>query len=382
VASIALLCLCSGAIAAPYVPKRDDVVLARLPAGARQPQVQALRQQLADQPANLDAALRLSRAWIDAGRREGDPRFFSYAQATLSPWVQQPEAPAEALVLMATSLQSLHRFDEAQTLLTRALQADPGNAQAWLTKATLLQVRGNFAQAVAACANLIEIADPHVALACVASARSMSGALGESYRALSKLTAPDPNADDPQVRSWLLGQLGEMAVRLGDTDAAQEHFLAALAADPQDNYVKGELSDLYLRQARYDEVLSLLKDSEGNDALLLRLAIADHDSGTARGKWARMYQERLDAALRAGDMTHSREHARFLLEVRGDTAAALQMAERNWQVQREPADIRIYWNAARESGKSAREAIDHWVEENRYQDVTLQSSAHAAGTAL
>jgi len=58
--------------------------------------------------------------------------------------------------------------------------------------------------------------------------------------------------------------------------------------------------------------------------------------------------------------------------VRGDAAAALESARRNWAVQREPADLRIYVRAAQRAHAAADlELIARWLRESRYEDRTL-----------
>jgi hypothetical protein len=91
---------------------------------------------------------------------------------------------------------------------------------------------------------------------------------------------------------------------------------------------------------------------------------------TADGRrWSALFQARYEAALKADDFTHAREHARFLLEVKGDSAGALKLAARNWQVQREPADVRVYLAAARAAGNQpALQVIQQWIAQTGYED--------------
>lgn len=365
--------------AQPYIPRNDAVVLDRVPAGSQLRQFQPLRRALAANPDDVNAALQLSRAYLDIGRSTSDPRFISYAQATLAPWVQRPDASAEALILGAITLQSSHRFDEALMLLERAMRSDPRNSQAWLTRATILQVQGEFGAARRACAQLIGVADQVIALTCIASVNAMNGKLPASHAALEQVLGNSVSLSR-DIRGWLLGQLGEMSVRLGNDDVAERHFKAALQANADDLYVKAEYADLLLRQHRATETIALLKDNEAQDALLLRLAIAGVELDTSRGRrWSEMYAARREAARRDGDATHLREQARFVLEVQGNAAAALKLAEQNWQVQREPADIRIYVRSAgavRDPAAVAR--IATWISENSYQDRTLAPARNPA----
>jgi len=47
---------------------------------------------------------------------------------------------------------------------------------------------------------------------------------------------------------------------------------------------------------------------------------------------------------------HKREEARYRLTIENDAAGALRLARENWQVQREPADLRILSEAAAAAG--------------------------------
>lgn len=366
------------ALSEPYVPDSDALVLERVPAALATRQLEPLRRQLSAEPRDLQSALELAQGYLEIGRETSDPRFVSYAQATLTPWLEQENPPAPVLVMAATALQSSHRFDESLALLDRALAGDPQNAQAWLTKATVLQVQGNLSAARAACRQLLQTASQLIALTCVTSVDGLNGQLESSYRALQRVFARDSGAEE-DIRSWVLGHLGEMAVRLGNFDTAEEHFKAALRATPGDVYLKGAYADLLLLQNRDREVVELLDGSESQDVLLLRLAIAGQRIGTDEGaRWERLFDARLRAA-RPDDDTHLREHARFMLEVSGDAARALELAQKNWQVQREPADLHVYMNSAHRAKKpQAAEALHEWVRQTGYEDRTLEIASMTA----
>lgn len=355
----------------PYVPTDDATVLERAPAADATRRLEPLRQKLIADPSDLPSALQLAEGYLTIGRETADPRFTSYAQATIAPWLRLAEPPAAVLVTHATVLQSSHQFDAALTMLDRALQIDPRNAQAWLTKATVLQVQGKFSEARTACSNLLQTAGQIIAVSCIASVNGLNGRLETSYRSLQSLASA--GSSSAQVQSWILGQLGEMAVRLGDQPAAEKYFLAALDATPGDVYLKAAYADLMLMQRRDTEVVALLKENEQQDVLLLRLAIAGKrlNSPSAQG-WSDTFNARYQAAQRGGDASHLREYARYLLDVRGDAKQALEVARRNWQVQREPADVHVYMNSANElqlAGGAVE--VTAWIRETGYEDRTL-----------
>ena len=360
--------------AVPHVPANDAVVLEHVPAAVASAKLEPLRARWSAHPEDLHTALTHAQRYLDIGRATADPRFVSYAQATLKPWLSREHADPAVLTLAATCLQYLHRFDEALALLDRALIAQRFNGQAWLTRATILQVQGRFAQARQACRPLIQISGHLIALTCLTSVSSLTGGLNASYHALSGVFTDDPRLE-LGVRVWILDELGDMAERLGDDRAAEARYLAALQAAPQDGYSKAAYADLLLRENRNAEVVQLLREDTSQDNLLLRLAIATARLRSVQGqRFREMFQARYEAARRDGDFTHLREQARFTLEVRGDAGQALQLAEHNWQVQREPADVRIYYSAAiAATNKTALHNIQTWVTQMHYEDRTLDS---------
>jgi len=374
----------STAPALPWQPADDAAVLEHVPARSELERLAPLRAALMAHPQDLQVALALSSGYIDIGRRNSDPRFIAYAQATLLPWVSRASPPERALVLQAIALQYLHRFGAALTLLDRAIALVPLDGQAWLTRASLLELRGDYPDARRACARLMLRADEFAALTCLASVDGRSGRLTESYSALRN-SGGDPRLPAP-LRAWRLGALADMAERLGDDRMAEAYLKAALHASRDDPYLRAAYADLLLRLGRPVEVVALLKDSEAQDPLLLRLAIAGRRSGNAQaGRWSQLYDERLRAAARDGDSSHQREQAMYLLEVRDDPRAALEVAARNWSVQREPADLRVYARAAaRANSPHDLAAIARWCAATHYEDhlLSLPPAARVAERPL
>lgn len=361
--------------ASPHIPADDSVVLTRLPAPTQQAEFQLLRAEVRARPDDHAAALALAQRYLEVGRAEADPRFISYAQAALTPWLNRPTPPAQALVLDAIAVQYLHRFDEALVLLDRALLIEPDNAQAWFTKASLLQVQGRLSEARDSCRSLLRLADRVVALACLTSIDSSLGQLDSSYQRLNAML-PVVEREEPHTRAWILLQLADMATRLGKEKEATQHASAALSIDPQNAAAKALLSDLLIEARQWQTVRVLLRDEEANDALLLRLAIAMRGSGSDTERFAALYEARLQAARQRGDGdAHLREHARFMLDIKGDAKAAASLAARNFVKQREPEDIRLLLRAVAASGdwQHATVALD-WIRQHDYQDAHVSAA--------
>jgi tetratricopeptide (TPR) repeat protein len=367
-ALLSLLAPLAGVWAAPYVPRSDAQVLADLPAGARHASV-ATRELTRTR---LDIALPLAQFYIARARATGDLRFLGYAEAILTPWMNRPEVPTAVLVLHATVLQSRHLFDASLSELERALAQDPTDAQAWLTRATVLRVLGRYAEANAACGHLAATADPAITTLCVQGLHGLTGHLPGAYAAIMALPQ---QALPPEARAWRYSELGEMAERLGDDRAAEHWLREGLAVAPDDFYMRAACADVLLRQRRAPEALQLLAGYESMEPMLLRIAIAQRmlrDRGSVRTN--DLLSTAFSVEQQRGDAVHRREQARFLLDVSWQPAAALAAAQQNWQVQREPEDLLILLRAAQAAQAPAAAApAREFLRRNQLQDARLAS---------
>ena len=369
-----LLGASSLAPAAPYLPSDASKVVERLPTRTDpvQRELRALRAAASANPTDVRSAAVLARRYIEQARVEGDPRYLGYAQAALGPWWSQPAPPDAILVLRATLRQSTHHFKEALDDLSIVVRNNSDNAQAWITRATVLTVLGDFTAAKASCMRLYSRAPELVVQTCLSGIGSISGEARTSYDQLKTALARAADAD-PDIRIWTITLLAEMAVRLGESAAAQDWFKQAMALGEPDSYLLAAYADFLLDQQRAPEVVRLLKDKTRIDSLLLRYAIALKATGGAEAARQRdALTQRFDAAMLRGDTVHQREQARFELALRGDARAAVRLAKLNWAVQKEPADLRILAETAAASGDAeATELVRQWIAKAKLEDASV-----------
>jgi Tfp pilus assembly protein PilF len=345
---------------APYVPMSDSEVLQQVPADS-DPTVlamKALRSALDSTPNSLPAADTLARAYIDFGREIGDAHYAGYAEAVLAPWLMQTKPPAEALIDDAVILQFRHQFSEARDQLKRALAEDPQNAEAWLTLATIDMVQGDYPSATHDCTQVGSRGGIGLSVACVGNLRSYLGQAQQSLILLTQI-AGGASSSATTFNSWVQGMLAETCERLGDWPQAEDHYRKALALTPKDNYLQVGYADFLLDRDRPLEVLTLLRDSSQSDTAFLRIALAK----------AALHSEAL--AQRGSDY-FGREQVRFALHLQHDPQAALELAQRNWQVQRAPWDIRVLLEAALAANNpQAAKNVVAFVHETRLQDPAI-----------
>ena len=342
------------------------MVLAELPVGARHESATARSLTRS----RLDVALPLAQFYVSRSRAGGDLRYLGYAEAMLQPWLQQSPVPPEVLVLEATILQSRHAFGPALQQLDTALQLQPDNAQAWLTRATVQRVLGRYDEAMASCAQLASRADAGITSLCQQSIAGLSGNLRPAYTVLVALAQQQLAIE---ARAWRCSELGEMAERLGDDEAAEHWFTEGLQLAPEDFYMRAARADLLLRHHRAAETLKLLAGYESMEPMLLRIVIAQQMLGDNRSTQDRaLLSSAFEIEQQRGEAVHRREQARFLLDVEQQPATALAAAQENWRVQREPDDVLILLRSAQaaHSAQAAAPALQ-FIREQRLEDVRL-----------
>lgn len=339
------------ALAAPFLPTDEAQVLERLPFKPGDPAVRQQREQraaLLRNPRDAETAVQAATQNLHRGRELGDPRYFGYAQAALTPWWNDASPPPEILLLRATLRQSSHDFTGALADLDLLLKTHPENLNAWLTRAIIYQVKGDFENARKNCAPLAAAKSGStklLGLSCIASVNSFNGQAQQSYDAMQRALQTIPDAA-PADQQWPLTIMADIAARLDQPALAEQHFKEALALG-RDNWTLGTYADFLLDQNRPQEVMALLKDETAVDTLLLLLTLAEQAvKAPPLSKHVTILSERFAASRMRNDQRHRREEARFALHLLHQPKEALRLAQDNWAVQHEPEDARILLAAA------------------------------------
>ena len=353
----------------PFVPGSDAVILEQLPVRPSAGFAALARPDAVP----VEMIPERVRGLLRRAREESDPRYLGQAERLLEPLANRVPPSPEALVLRGVIRQSRHDFSGALADLDAALCLDPRNAQAWITKATVHTVRGEYAAARGACVRLAGITDPLTTVTAGAQVASVTGEAVAALGLLRSTMARVTNAPAP-VRAWAETLSGEIAGRLGRRDEAVTHLRAVLAAEPNDVYALGALADVWLDAGEAGKVVALLRDRVGSDGLRLRLAEAERARGDGDRGAAEIERLRARFALARdrGERVHQREEARFHLRLLDDPTGALALARENWAVQREPADIRLLFEAAAAArDEAALETVQRWIATNRFEDVSI-----------
>jgi Tfp pilus assembly protein PilF len=364
------------------VPADDAQVLASVPSRASDPraaELHRLRRAWRANPRELAGALTLAQRYFDEVAAVGDPRYIGYAQHVLQPWWNLSSPPPAVRVLRAKLMQFDHRFAEALADLDAALQADPGDADAWAWRTAIHMVRADYGQARQGCEQIATLSPGLTAKACTAQVDAITGKAAPAAKALRDALGSHPGASAEQ-RLWALTRLAETEERRGEYVAAEAAFREALSLGLPDVYLQAAYADFLLDRGRAGEVLAQLQAGPASaraDVLLLRLALAARAARHAEApRWADQLSARFAAARQRGDTSHRKEESRFVLAIKGDVPQALTLAQQNWAQQREPADARILLEAAlaAKDVKAAQPVLD-WMQRNAVESEALHALA-------
>jgi tetratricopeptide (TPR) repeat protein len=295
-------------------------------------------------------ALAQAKAWVDEARQSGDTRYWGRAQSALSPWWDKPDAPPALIVMQATVQQGRHAFAAAHTTLSTALKRDRGNAQAWLTLASLERLAGRYPQSLQACDEIARTRQIWYAKVCRLETESLQGQTEQTPRDFQNLLNASQSAAQG---AWVNSLLAESEERAGNDVSAALAYQNSLQVDP-DLYTSLAYSDLLLRTGRPQSALKVLARLPETDAVLIRRAHALRMNGDVRWKSVTVELHERDAALRRrGDDTslHAREAGLIALWLDDNPSAALQLAKLNIQLQKEPID----WWLALQSAHAAHD---------------------------
>lgn len=383
--SLILLLALQGAWAAPHRPRSDGEVLQLLPVralpDARRQALQDARAAWRAAPLALERVDQLARLYIQETRVSSDPRYLGYALALLEPWKGKTVVPPTIRLLRASIWQFNHQFQPALSELDQLLRQHPAQAEARLMRASILMVQGQLAAARSSCAALYHGSTLLLGMVCTAQVDGLNGKAEAAYNTITRLLSVPGSGLDTTVREWMLLSRIDLGQRLGRTSEVESDFRALLAAGPASTETRAAWADWLLNQRRYAELLRFAGGDMRDDGLLLRQALAEQALRRPQSALhIKMLRDRFAAARLRGDRVHQREEARFELELMQQPQRALQLAEANWQVQREPMDARLLLDAAMAAGQpAAAQTVVQWMRSTAIEDKALHLAAARLG---
>lgn len=346
------------------VPKSPQFVLEHLPRGYA-----ALMPSATKVPpmTQIDALL-------GTAARSGDNRLAARAEAMLSGFPTGASASPAVIKARAFLAQHRHDFAAALKLLNDLIARDPRDGDARLSRAQIFLVQGQLDRARGDCAALSLGIDADSGLLCIAALALRTGDYDSAASMIDRQLAE--SNPDPSFNRYMLVTRGEIASRAGDADA-DHWFESALALAPDDVRTLAAYAR-HLRSRGQDlRIIRLLAKAPETDGLRLQLALAVHAAGLPQTAALTESQGRRYAlAHDVGTQPEMRDEAEFLLTLRGNAPAALALAQRNFESQRDYEDVDILRRAATAAHRpDVLATLDDWAK-SQHLSAAANGSTH------
>ncbi len=268
---------------------------------------------------------------------------------------------AAALLRRARETSDTTYCDAADEALKQSLKLVPGNFEAQRTRATLLLVRHEFANALNEAQALNKrLPDDVLAYGLIADADVALGKYGEAEKAAQKMLDLRSNnaqalirgailrdlfgdaegavqlmssayqktsQDEPEERAWILTRTAEMQLRAGKTTAAEELGMNALAQFPEYPFAIKVLANIRMAQSKWAEAATLLQKLAPSSAnLYLRAQALEHEGDTKYAELAFTDFERKARAEIEKPLNANRELVFYYADRANKPAEALRIA--------------------------------------------------------
>lgn len=204
----------------------------------------------------------------------------------------QPRANAAAAMVLASSLLSQHRFQEALQALNDAQQAAPDNPEMTALRASIQMELGGYETAHQLLQQLKEssdeLSDSPGLQAIEARYLELTGQVALAQQKLNAaMQVMDAFYTNPaEVRAWFHVRAGDLAFATGEGSIAEKRYQEALMLYPADVAALTGLARLYAAQHRWQETLTVANQGIDRVPLVENLgyqAAAQRALGNAAG---------------------------------------------------------------------------------------------------
>jgi hypothetical protein len=297
-------------------------------------------------------------------------RYYGQASALTNSLLQTTPNDPQLLFYQARIAQHYHRFDQALLILERVLHHQEHYSSALLLKANILLVQGKLGPAKRTCLQLLGVTELWVSGACALEVNAHSGAssnLAGSYEQLLNLAERSSlyQHTNEQQQRWVAQILAELAAKQGLYHQALSHLSAFKLTDVPVSYL-ALWADVQLALKSPKQVLQLLgpiveRADTFDDALLLRLALSEHQVDVQNTTWTQRLTQRINIRLQRKDIAHAADIAQYFLDIKPDRKKALFWAKINWQHARLDSDQRLLERAMEVQYPTDRKSINQSV---------------------
>jgi hypothetical protein len=304
----------------PFIPDSSAFVVAKWP-------VQTSGLNMRDQIQNL----------LNNASYPGNSANYSIAASLLKQYSTEDVSEMDRLYYDAVIKQHYHRFEESKELLLTLLKAQPKNPNALLLLSNMYSVLGEHELAEKMCIRLISIAPQTTVATCVFNVRAQTGDLKSSLEQLSAFLKNNHLSGESNegLAIWSAETLASLARANGELERAQK-ILAPYTNKKVPVSFWVLWSDIQLELDNPEQVKnrieSIVKNSQNqDDALILRLTLAEQRLVPLRSLWLAKVRARIDLRESRNDTEHAFDIALYYYFIEREYQKAHSWAQINWE---------------------------------------------------
>ncbi|MFT6329470.1 MAG: tetratricopeptide (TPR) repeat protein [Bermanella sp.] len=302
-----------------FVPYSSEFVVAKWP-------VQTLGLNVSNQIQNL----------LNDASYPGNSANYSIAASLLKQSSTQDLSVLDRLYYGAVIKQHYHRFKESKELLLTLLKTQAKNPNALLLLSNMYSVLGEHQLAEKMCIRLISIAPQTFVATCVLNVRAQEGDLKSSLEQLATfLKNNDLSAQSNEgLGIWSAETLASLARANGELKRAQRILAPYIDKKvPVSFWVLWSDIELELEDPErvMNRLQSIVKSSQNqDDALILRLALAEQRLVPLKSVWLEKVRARIDLRESRNDTEHAFDIALYYYFIERKYHKAHSWALINW----------------------------------------------------
>ena len=292
------------------------------------------REQILRHPDVVKNYVELAQVMMQRARVTADEaRYIPEAHDLLDEALRRDPDDYHALVLKASLLNTLHRFEDARTLAEQLIARHKGHVYNYGTLVDALVELGQYEKAIEVCDKMLSLRPDLASYARASYLRQLHGETSGAIEAMQM--AADAGATGSEDRAWALYQLGNLYLNENKPDTAAFLFNGILEEAPGYTRALSGLAHVHMVKGEYAEAIALLDEAYAeapNAGLLELLAEAYQATGDAQ-KLAIIVQKIRGSYRDAEKMGENvdMEYADFLANQDTDLDEALRRARKAYE---------------------------------------------------
>ncbi len=360
-----LLCNSEFAISSPYTPDSITDVIVTVPDA-----LLAIKREEDDQ----QAANNKANNYFNLARDHSDPRWYGFAKTALLPWWDSGNRSLQTRFAKVEIYQFHHEFDNALLELNQIIKLQPRLPKAFLSRATVHTMLGNFSLALQDCQHLLLTGSPVLGAHCTAQVKGVTGSGQEAIHTLTSIldiAQELSNAEKFEIHV----SLATIAHRHNNLKLASEHYQRALAIQPRNAYLLAHFSDLLMETGQLENLGYMTEnDTPVLEQKIKRLFFFQKTNPEAARELTAKLNLIFENPVMNQDEFPYKEYADFLLITNSKTDKALTASLENWAIQKDPSSALLVLKcalAARDS--AAAYPVIEWVKTTELYDHRIES---------